>query len=71
MGEHFDIVLNRPSSINEEAINRLPQMDINTSLALAPTIDEVNASIASLSNANPLARMGYLPKYLQLVVPPL
>ena len=49
-GEHFDNVLNRPSSINEEAINRLPQIDINASLALVPTLEEVNAAISSLSN---------------------
>ena len=41
---------NRPSSINGEAINRLPQIDINASLALVPTLDEVNLAIASLSN---------------------
>jgi hypothetical protein len=35
--EHFDCVLNRPSSINEEAINRLPQVDMNESLAEPPT----------------------------------
>ena len=35
-GEHFDNVLNRPSSINEDAINRLPQIDMNPSLALRP-----------------------------------
>ena len=27
--EHFDDVLNRPSSINDEAINRLPQVECN------------------------------------------
>ena len=31
--KHFDSVLNRPSSINEAAIARLPQTDINISLA--------------------------------------
>ena len=28
-GEHFDNVLGRPLSINEEAINLLPQIDTN------------------------------------------
>ena len=50
VGERFDNVLNRPSSINEEAINRLNQIDNSASLALVPTLDEVNAAIASLSN---------------------
>ena len=27
--EHFDSVLNRPSSINEDAIDRLPQIECN------------------------------------------
>ena len=27
--EHFDNVLNRPSSINDDAINRLPQVECN------------------------------------------
>ena len=27
--EHFDGVLNRPSSINDEAINRLPKVECN------------------------------------------
>ena len=27
--EHFNSVLNRPSSINEDAIDRLPQIDCN------------------------------------------
>ena len=48
--EHFDNVLNRPSSVNEEAINRLPQVEINMSLAEVPTLDEVNKAISSLSN---------------------
>ena len=48
--EHFENVLNRPSSINEEAINRLPQVDFNMSLAAVPTLDEINKAISSLSN---------------------
>ena len=61
-GEHFDNVLNRPSSINEEAINRLPQIDINASLALVPTLEEVNAAIASLSNGKAPGSDGLPPK---------
>ena len=35
--EHFDTVLNRPSTINEEAINRLPQVpDESMSLSQIP-----------------------------------
>ena len=39
--EHFNSVLNRPSSINAEAITRMPQIEINTSLAEPLTKPEV------------------------------
>ena len=48
--EHFDAVLNRPSEINEEAINRLPQVDINPDLDIAPTLPEVEKAIDQMSN---------------------
>ena len=38
--EHFDGVLNRSSSINDEAINRLPQVECNPLLDELPTISE-------------------------------
>jgi hypothetical protein len=47
--EHFD-VLNRPSSINEEAINRLSQVDMNEYLALPPTSKETIKAIDLLSS---------------------
>ena len=47
--EHFDDVLNRPSTINQEAINRVPQIDVNQSMPVLPTLEEVNKAIASLS----------------------
>lgn len=48
--EHFNNVLNMPSSINDEAIARMPQVDINTSLAEPPTEPEVQKAIKFLSN---------------------
>ena len=48
--EHFDSVLNRPSSINEEAINRLPQVATNEALDLPPTLVEVLKAIKQLSS---------------------
>ena len=48
--EHFSSVLNRPSSVNFEAIARLPQVSINYSLAAAPTDAEVLKAIQQLSN---------------------
>ena len=38
--EHFDSVLNRPSSINDDAINRLPQVECNLQLDEFPTVAE-------------------------------
>ena len=48
--EHFDSVLNRPASINDEAIARLPQVAINEELANLPNLDsEVEKAIDQLS----------------------
>ena len=46
--EHFDSVLNRPSSINEEAIARLPQAEIDYELDLPPTLPEVKRAISQM-----------------------
>ena len=47
--EHFNAVLNRPSHINEEAINRLPQIDINLDMDNPPTLHEVEIAINQMS----------------------
>ena len=47
--DHFDGVLNRPSKMNDEAIDRLPQIDVNMALAVTPTLEEVTKAIKSLS----------------------
>ena len=48
--EHFDGVLNRPSSINDEAINRLPQVECYPLLDELPTISETVKAIKLLSS---------------------
>ena len=48
--EHFDSVLNRPSSINDDAINRLPQVECNPLLDEFPTVSETVKSIKLLSS---------------------
>ena len=48
--EHFDGVLNRPSSINDEAINRLPQVECNLLPDELPTISETVKAIKLLSS---------------------
>ena len=56
--EHFDGVLNRPSSINDEAINRLPQVECNPLLDELPTISETVKAIKLLARLQD--RMQYL-----------
>ena len=48
--EHFDSVLNRPSSINDGAINRLPQVECNLLLDGFPTVSETVKAIKLLSS---------------------
>ena len=48
--EHFDGELNRPSSINDPAIQRLPQLAINPELEISPSEDEVAKVIELLSS---------------------
>ena len=43
--EHFDGVLNWPSSISDEAINRLPQVECNSLLDELPTVSETVKAI--------------------------
>ena len=50
LAEHFDGVLNRPSSINDEAINRLPQVECNPLLDEFPTVSETVKAIKLLSS---------------------
>ena len=48
--EHFDGVLNRPSSINDEAINRLPQVECNPPFDELPTVSGTVKAIKLLSS---------------------
>ena len=48
--EHFDSVLNRPSSVNEHAINRLTQIECNVLLGEFPTVKETRKAIRHLSS---------------------
>ena len=47
--EHFDSVLNRPASVNDEAIARLPQVEPNLELDNLPTEEEVRKAVKQLS----------------------
>ena len=46
--EHFDSVLNHPSTINGEAIDRLPQVPINETLDAIPTLGGDSVSNTSI-----------------------
>ena len=48
--EHFDGVLNRPSSINDETLNKLPQVECNPLLDELPTVSETVKAIKLLSS---------------------
>ena len=48
--EHFDSVVNRPSSINDDAINRLTQVECNLLLDEFPTVTETVKAIKFLSS---------------------
>ena len=48
--DHFNNVLYGPSSINDVAINRLPQFPVNLSMDVPPTLDETRKAIHQLSN---------------------
>ena len=48
--EHFDSVLNRTSSINDNIINRLPQVECNLLLDEFPTVSETVKAIKLLSS---------------------
>ena len=47
--EHFNNVLNRQSEINNDAIDRLPQIPVNTSMDDLPTLLETEKAIHILS----------------------
>ena len=48
--EHFNSVLNRPSSINEDAIDRLPQIECNVLLDEFPTVMKTRKAVQQLSS---------------------
>ena len=48
--EHFDSVLNRPSTINDEAIDRLPQVPVEETMDAISTLEEVQKAVRLLSS---------------------
>ena len=52
--EHFDDVLNQPSSINDEAINRLPQVECHPLLDEFLTVSGTEKAVKLLSSGKVL-----------------
>ena len=48
--EHFNMVLNRPSEINNEAIAHLPQLVTNHELDTPPSYEEVSKAIKQMTS---------------------
>lgn len=48
--ERFDSILNRPSTINEDAINRLPQVPVEETMDALPTSVEIHKAVRLLSS---------------------
>ena len=51
--EHFNSVLNRQSSVNDNAINRLPQIKFNVLLDDFPAVTETRTAMQHLSSGKP------------------
>ena len=66
--EHFNGVLNRPSKINDEAIQRLLQVEINKDLDALPSVDEVARAIKHMATGKTQVLMLYRQKYSNQVV---
>ena len=58
MAKYFDGVLNWPSSINDEAINRLPQVECNHLLDGFPAVSETVKAIKLLPSGKALGSDG-------------
>ena len=48
--EYFDSVLNRPSTINNEAIDRLPQVPVEETMDAILTLEEIQKAVQLLSS---------------------
>ena len=46
--EHFDSILNRPSTINHGAIDRLPQVPVDENMDALPTLNEIPKAVRLL-----------------------
>lgn len=67
--KHFSNLLNQKSSINDEAINRLPQVPMNDTLDDLPTVTETKQAIANFPVKKPQAPTQSLQRSIKLAAP--
>ena len=60
--EHFNRQLNRQSTDNDNAINKLPETECNVLLDEFPTVKETGKAIQQLSSGKAQAQMQFLPR---------
>ena len=64
--EHFEQLLNRPSSIDPSVIEEIPERPLCTELDDLPTENEVEEAIKELQCGKAADPMAFHPKYLKL-----
>ncbi|BHF69960.1 hypothetical protein SprV_0301300700 [Sparganum proliferum] len=67
--EHFRGVLNRPFTISDAAIDRLPQVETNVDLDLPPSLQETIRAVQQLSSGKGRDRMRPLLRSTSTEVP--
>nr|VZI19835.1 unnamed protein product [Spirometra erinaceieuropaei] len=67
--ERFIGVLNRPSTISDAVIARLPQVETNSDLKLAPSIHETTRAVKQPSSGKAPDQTRSLPKCTNTVAP--
>ena len=65
--QHFNSVLNRPSSVNDNAINRLPHIECNVLLDEFPTVTETRKAFNIYLLVKHQVQMQFLLKSIKLV----
>ena len=63
--DHFNSVLNRPSSINEDVIDRLPQIESNVLLDAFPTLMETRKQFNNCHLAKLQVQMQFLQRFIK------
>ena len=66
LAEHFNSVLNRPSSINEDAIDRLPHIECNVPhIDELPTVMETRKAVQQIHLAKLQVQMQFMQRFIR------